>query len=127
MESSWIWAWNEVGKASRTIFEFDQLPCEEQSVAYSPDRRILAAVSKSHELTFWDTSTWKGHRVFGAPLSVVRTLAFSADSKTLVVGSDDSTDVEPPGYGDFPIAPNVRIPVSHGGPNPLKLPPLMCD
>jgi eukaryotic-like serine/threonine-protein kinase len=92
------------------------------SASYSPDGCILATVSKSNELTFWDTSTWTGRRVFGAPLATVRTLAFSGNGKMLAVGSDDSVVNNPGGFGDFPAAPNIRIPVLQGSPGGTTLP-----
>ncbi len=90
--------------------------------ALSPGGHILATVSSSNELTFWDTDTWNGRRVFGAPLAVVRALAFSADGKTLAVATDQSAEAESKAFGDFPAAPNVRIPVQKGSTTRLAAP-----
>lgn len=81
------------------------------SVAFSRNAQTLAAVSSANELTFWDTATWQGRRIFGAPLAAVRGLSFSPDGKQLAVATDHSPHVETRGYADFPGAPNVRLDV----------------
>ena len=62
------------------------------TVAYSPDGKTLASSGSSDgTIQLWNVEnatlirTLKGHE------EMVRTLAFSADSKTLVSGSDDDT------------------------------------
>jgi WD40 repeat protein len=77
------------------------------SAAYSPNSAILATVSRSNELTFWNTQTWTARRAFGSPLSVVRSLAFSGDGRTVAVGSD--SPLESQSISGFPSSPNVRI------------------
>jgi eukaryotic-like serine/threonine-protein kinase len=79
------------------------------SAAYSADGSILATFSQLNELFFWDTTTWVRRKAFAAPLSVVRTLAFSAHSKTLAVACDHLSDQQSKVVGDFPDRANIRL------------------
>jgi eukaryotic-like serine/threonine-protein kinase len=82
------------------------------SAAWSPDGSILASVSSSNEAMLWNTSSWRGQRVFGGPLSVVCSLAFSSDSKTLVVATDRSAGLDSLRINEPCLGPNLRIPVT---------------
>jgi eukaryotic-like serine/threonine-protein kinase len=90
------------------------------SAAYSADGSILATFSQLNELFFWDTNTWIRRKVSGAPLSVVRTLAFSADSKTLAIACDHLPDQQSKAIGDFPDRANVRLADALGRPDLAK-------
>ncbi|MGD9723819.1 MAG: WD40 repeat domain-containing serine/threonine protein kinase [Pirellulales bacterium] len=98
-----------------TLYTLSGRGIDPTSGAYSADGQTLATVGRGHELTFWNTSTWHGRHVFGAPLMAVKTLAFSGDSDTLFVASDNGPDVEQRGFGGFPRAPNVRLPRAGAG------------
>jgi WD40 repeat protein len=80
------------------------------SAAWSPDGSMLATISSSNDVMLWNTAEWQGHRVFGGPLAVVKSLAFCGDGKTLVVATDRAAGLE-----------SRRSDASRGGPN-LQLP-----
>jgi len=63
-----------------------------ESVAFSPDGKLLVSGGTDKSITIWDLQT---HRLLGSlqseQPSVVRSLAFSPDSKILAAGYDDHT------------------------------------
>src|SRR5262249_50799034 len=68
------------------------------SGAWSNDGRTLVVVSREGEVSFWDTGSWHGRRLKGAPLSAVRGLAFSPDGKMLATACDNRAETPLAGF-----------------------------
>lgn len=66
-----------------------------QSVAFSPDGKVLATASWDHTIILWDVSNPAKPHQLSDPLighsSIVRSVAFSPDGKILASSSDDLT------------------------------------
>jgi WD40 repeat protein len=62
-----------------------------ESVAWSPDRKLLATASWDETIWLWDAATFKPIAQLTGHHGAVNTCAFSPDSRYLVSGSDDKT------------------------------------
>ena len=63
------------------------------SVAYSPDRKILASCSNDWTIRIWDVDQQKHIKTLGGYRGPVNSVAFSPDGKTIVSGSNDGIRV----------------------------------
>jgi WD40 repeat protein len=57
-------------------------------VACAPDGRHLAVTYRDGSLRIWDLNRWEYRRPPGQPLGDVHSLAFTPDSRTLIIGND---------------------------------------
>jgi WD40 repeat protein len=64
---------------------------EINSLAYSPDGKVLAASGRDGQIRFWDPNTGKELANLKDHTSTVCSLAFTSDGKTLASGSADET------------------------------------
>jgi WD40 repeat protein len=62
-----------------------------QSLAFSPDGRLVASGSHDHTVRVWDVETGQCIKTLRQHNSGIHAIAFSADGATLVSGSDDRT------------------------------------
>lgn len=60
---------------------------------FSPGGELAVGTDGGSTLTFWDTRTWKVSRTIYTRLSLITSLAFSADAQLLAVGHDDGAMV----------------------------------
>lgn len=60
-----------------------------ESVAFSPDSRILASGSKDNTVRLWDTTTGALQQTIGGHSHRVNSVAFSPDGRLLASGSND--------------------------------------
>ena len=63
------------------------------SVAYSPDGKILASGSNDWTIRIWDVENRKDIKTLGGHAGPVNSVAFSQDGETIVSGSDDGIRV----------------------------------
>ncbi len=90
-----------------------------QSVAYSPDRRVLAAGGADKTVRLWDVSSPEKPRLLGRPLpgaaDTIYSVAFSPDGHTLAAGSGDHNiylwDVSNP-HQPIPLGPPLAGPTA---------------
>src|ERR1700761_8610860 len=61
------------------------------SLAFSPDGRMIASAGSDSTIKLWDTSRGLLIRTLSGHLAAVRAVAFSPDGKSLVSGSQDHT------------------------------------
>jgi WD40 repeat protein/transcriptional regulator with XRE-family HTH domain len=62
-----------------------------QSLAFSPDGRLIASGSHDHTVRVWDVETGQCIKTLRQHTSGIHAIAFSPDGKTLASGSDDYT------------------------------------
>ncbi|OQD94832.1 hypothetical protein PENSOL_c023G07534 [Penicillium solitum] len=62
-----------------------------ESVAFSPDGRLLASSSRDHTVRLWDTATGALQQTLEGHTDSVWSVAFSPDGRLLASGSDDKT------------------------------------
>jgi WD40 repeat protein/DNA-binding Xre family transcriptional regulator len=62
-----------------------------QSLAFSPDGRLVASGSHDHTVRVWNVETGQCIKTLREHTSGIHAIAFSPDGKTLVSGSDDYT------------------------------------
>jgi hypothetical protein len=60
------------------------------ALAFSPDARLLASAAMDGSVSLFDARAGTKRHTFAAHALPVRALAFSADSSTLITGSDDA-------------------------------------
>ena len=61
------------------------------SLAFSPDGKVLASGSKSQTIKLWDAATGQEQATLQGHMKPVFSLAFSPDGKLLASGSGDKT------------------------------------
>jgi WD40 repeat protein len=64
-----------------------------EQMAFSPDSRLLAAVTGSHRVTLWDTTHGRVRRVLAVRFREIAALAFSPDGRTLAVADSEANRV----------------------------------
>ena len=91
-----LWAVNalwleDMGLVQRNIATFEGHTKKVNSIAYSPDGKILASGSDDTAIKLWDVNTQRNIATFEGHTAWVHSVAYSPDGKTLASGSDDKT------------------------------------
>jgi WD40 repeat protein len=86
------WEWHYLRRLGRSSISTLRHKSAVLSVAFSPDRRLLASGSQDGTVTIWDTTTWRSIQTWVAHLHHhVRSVHFSPDSRCLATASWDGT------------------------------------
>ena len=82
--------WDVNSQTKKRIFETDKFILEIPFLVFSPDGNLLASYI-DNAIQIWDVNTGRKKKRFKGHKSVVSTVAFSSDSRTLVSASYDNT------------------------------------
>ncbi|HEY9607250.1 MAG TPA: NB-ARC domain-containing protein [Allocoleopsis sp.] len=84
-----IWLWHVAD--SRQLLSFKGHISWVHSVAFSPDRQILASGSNDQTVRLWDINTGQCLKTLRGHTGCIQSIAFSPDGQILASGSNDSS------------------------------------
>jgi WD40 repeat protein len=105
-------------KKSRRLLQGHNMPAE--SIALSPDNRLLATGSRDGQVKIWDMETGTEQRTIAGANGSVLAVAFSADGQTLITGAGNSGSRNPGEVRQFSLDDNVGYDLRLPQPNTVR-------